>query len=45
MESQEKTKNPKMRKGCWISTVLVLVALAVFLYVRYFFVFGEGVKS
>ena len=45
MESQEKVKNLKKRKGCWISTVIVLIALAVFVYVRYFFVFGEGVKA
>ena len=45
MESQEKTKNLKKRKGCWIFSVIVVVALALFIYIRFFFVFGEGVKA
>ena len=48
MESQEKiekVKNPKRRKGCWIFIGTVLIALTIFLYARFFFVFGEGVKT
>ncbi|MDR1526862.1 MAG: hypothetical protein LBS46_04220 [Dysgonamonadaceae bacterium] len=45
MESQEKTKKKKRRKGCFISTGVILLALTVFLYVRFYFVFGEGVKA
>ena len=48
MESQEKTKNEKKRKGrkgCFIVSLIIVLALAIFLYVRYFFVFGDGVKS
>ena len=45
MESQEKTKNLKKRKGCWIFAGIMVIALALFIYVRFFFVFGEGVKA
>ena len=33
------------RKFFWISITVLLVAVAGFLYWKYFFVFGEGVKS
>ncbi|MDR2823675.1 MAG: hypothetical protein LBB41_00575 [Prevotellaceae bacterium] len=35
----------KKKKVLTISALIVIVALAIFLYVRYFFVFGEGVKA
>ncbi len=34
-----------MKKFLRISFLLLVVALAVFIYVRYYFVLGEGVKS
>ena len=34
-----------MKKRWIVFTVLLIVALTVFLYIRFFFVFGEGVKS
>lgn len=38
--------NRKVMKKYWgIITVLVAVGLAVFFYFRFYFVFGEGVKS
>ena len=45
MESQENTKKAKGKKGCLIFAGIVVLALAIFLYVRFFFVFGEGVKA
>jgi len=48
MESQEQTKNvkkPKGKKGCLIFGGIIVLALAIFLYTRFFFVFGEGVKT
>jgi hypothetical protein len=35
----------KKSKIISITTLIVIVALTVFFYVRYFFVFGEGVKA
>ena len=34
-----------MKKHLGLLTVLAVIALTVFLYFRFFFVFGEGVKS
>ena len=34
-----------MEKRWIVFTVLLIVALTAFLYIRFFFVFGEGVKS
>ena len=34
-----------MKKRWLVFTVLLIVALTAFLYIRFFFVFGEGVKS
>ena len=34
-----------MKKHLRVITILTVVVLAVFIYFRYFFVFGEGVKS
>jgi hypothetical protein len=45
MKSQEKTKKKRGRKGCIIATGILVLALAAFFYVRFCFVFGEGVKS
>jgi len=33
------------RKFLTISILVIVLALAVFIYVRYFFVFGDGVKA
>ncbi|MDR0542716.1 MAG: hypothetical protein LBH19_10990 [Dysgonamonadaceae bacterium] len=45
MESQEKTKNKKGKKACLIITGMIVLALVLFLYIRFYFVFGEGVKA
>ena len=34
-----------MKKRWIVFTVLLIIALTAFLYIRFFFVFGEGVKS
>lgn len=34
-----------MKKFIWISSLIVIVALSIFIWWRYFFVFSEGVKS
>ena len=33
------------KKIAWISTAVVILALAAFCYFRFYFVFGEGVKA
>ncbi|MDR0866305.1 MAG: hypothetical protein LBO74_15450 [Candidatus Symbiothrix sp.] len=45
MESQVKLKNTKGRKWTAIIVGIIVVVLALFLYVRYYFVWGEGVKA
>lgn len=37
--------SPATKKFVSIASIIVVVALAVFIYVRYFYVFGEGVKA
>ena len=37
--------NPGIKKGIIISSLVVTVAFAVFIYFKFFFVFGEGVKA
>jgi hypothetical protein len=34
-----------MKKFIWISSFIVIIALSIFIWWRYFFVFSEGVKS
>lgn len=34
-----------MKKFIWISSVILIVVLSIFIWWRYFFVFSEGVKS
>lgn len=45
MESQGKGKKSWWRKARRVAFGVVVVALVAFLYVRFFFVFGEGVKA
>jgi hypothetical protein len=45
MESQVKTKKHKLRQAGRIACGILAAALIIFLYIRYYFVFGEGVKS
>ena len=45
MENVEKPKKKKWRKLLLITTGIVVLALAIFIYVKFYFVFGEGVKS
>lgn len=37
--------NSGIKKGLIISTLVVVLAFAVFIYFKFFFVFGEGVKA
>ena len=37
--------NPTFKKTLTIVSVLIFIGLASFVYIRYFFVFGEGVKA
>lgn len=34
-----------MKKFLWISGGVIILALSIFIYFRFFFVFGEGVKA
>lgn len=34
-----------MKKALWITVILLLLVLSGFIYWRYYFVFGEGVKT
>jgi hypothetical protein len=45
MEAQEKVKNKKGKKGLGIFLGIVVIALAMFIYVRFYYAFGEGVKA
>lgn len=45
MENIDKPKKKKWRKILFYTTGVVVVVLAAFIYFRYYFVFGEGVKS
>jgi hypothetical protein len=45
MKSQEKTKKKGLRKGCLIVAGILALALAAFVYIHFYFVFGEGVKA
>ena len=37
--------NPKIKKTIMIGSTLIVILFAVFVYFRFYFVFGEGVKS
>lgn len=47
MNTQEKNLGTKKRKrkGLWITLGIILLALLAFFYIRFYFVWGEGVKS
>lgn len=45
MESIDRPKKKTLRKALLITLGVVIVSLAVFIYFRFYFVFGEGVKS
>ena len=45
MSTQEKGVGKKMKKGVWITLGVICLALVVFFYVKFYFVWGEGVKS
>lgn len=38
-------KKRKSRKGLWITLLVLIIALGGFVYWKYYFVFGEGVKA
>lgn len=37
--------NPKIKKGLTIATLLSVVVFALFLFFKFYFVFGEGIKT
>ena len=39
-----KNMNPKLKKGVTIGTLIVLLVFAIWIFFRFYFVFGEGVK-
>ena len=45
MDTQEKASGKRRYKGLWLTLGVVLLALAAFFYIRFYFVWGEGVKS
>lgn len=45
METIEKRNRKGIKKGIWITLAVILVALGVFFYVKFYYVWGEGVKS
>lgn len=38
-------KYPAMKRTLWLVAVVIAAALAAFIYFRFYFVFGEGVKA
>ena len=36
---------PKIKKGLTIATLICVIVFAVYLFFKFYFVFGEGVKS
>jgi hypothetical protein len=45
MDTQEKGTRKRKRKGLWIFFSIVLLAIVLFFYIRFYFVWGEGVKA
>ncbi|MDR2804698.1 MAG: hypothetical protein LBB85_03520 [Dysgonamonadaceae bacterium] len=45
MEAQKKEKSTKVRKWGIIAIGIIVLILAMFIYVRFYFVWGEGVKA
>jgi hypothetical protein len=45
MESRKKTKNARVKKWGMIILGILVAALILFIYVKFYFVWGEGVKS
>lgn len=45
MDTQEKNTRTKKMKGLWVILGVILLALLTFVYIRFYFVWGEGVKS
>ena len=45
MDTQEKGTGKRKKKGLWITLGIVLFALIAFFYIKFYFVWGEGVKS
>jgi hypothetical protein len=37
--------NPKFKKGLTIGTLTVLLVFAIWIFFKYYFVFGEGIKT
>src|ERR1035437_1615182 len=36
---------PKIKKGLTIATLILVIVFAIYLFFKFYFVFGEGVKS
>lgn len=45
METFRKPMAKGLKKGMWMGLGVLLLAFAVFFYVRFYFVWGEGVKT
>lgn len=39
------TMNPKIKKFLTFGTIIIILLLGIFVYFRFYFVFGEGVKA
>ena len=37
--------NPKLKKGLTIGTLIAILVFAIWIYIKFYFVFGEGVKA
>ena len=40
-----KNMNPKLKKGLTIGTLIAILVFAIWIYIKFYFVFGEGVKA
>lgn len=45
METIKNQPRKGVKKGLWMLFGVILIALAIFFYVRFYFVWGKGVKS
>jgi len=41
----QKNMNPKLKKGLTIGTLIAILVFAIWIYIKFYFVFGEGVKA
>ena len=41
----QKNMNPKLKKGLTIGTLIAILVFAIWIFFKFYFVFGEGVKA